>query len=186
MKLKRLVNYSMDFDGKWAAVSSLCMGIAFFAQAIYYFVFADLLTCGTYSLAVGLILPLLLEAAWFIMLRAVRFNSPGAFAILAALLCILLAAQSFLYGNTLRTVLAVLWYLIAAVAVIFVAGGFLPYKVIIVGAFLLPLCVRIVIWHGQYWSTGKYWQGLPEAAGILCVAGLMLFAGTLKQGRTAG
>lgn len=180
--MKQLVRYKMAFDGKCTYMSSLLMGVAFFLQAIYYFVFADLPACGTREILLNLIIPLVLEAVWFLLLRGIRINAPGLHAIVAVLICILLAVQNLFCGEMIRMVFSIAWYLLAAVVVVFVSGGFLPYRVLIVTVFFLPLCVRI-FYLRQYFTAGQYWQSFPELAGTLCVAALLLFSGALVPGK---
>ena len=183
--MKQRVRYKLGFDSRWAYASALLMGTAFFLQAIYYFVFADLPQIGVQEIVLNLILPLALEAVWFLLLRGIKINAPGLYAIVIALICILLAVQGLFCGNVLRAVFCVVWYLLAAVVVILVAGGYMPYRVMIVTVFFIPLCVQAVIVYQQYLALGKYWESLLELARTLCVGSLLLFSGVLIPGKRA-
>lgn len=181
--MKQLMRYRIAFDGKCTYASTLSMGVAFFLQAIYYFVFADLPSCSTLEIALFLILPLSLEGAWFLLLRGFKVNAPGLLGMLAAALCLLQGVQNLFCGSVLQAVFFMVWFVLAAVVVIFVSGGFMPYRVMIVLVFLIPLCVQLVILDQQIFSTGKYWEGLLQIASAFVTASLLLFSGALVPGK---
>lgn len=126
MNLKQYHRYRMQFTGKWANGSAICMGASIFLLAVYFFLLRDFSSIKTGEAVFLLALPLLLGVAYLVLFRFVRLNSPGAFAILGAVFCLVLMIGSFSTGYILRIVLGCVWYILSALVMLACAGGFLP------------------------------------------------------------
>lgn len=181
MKLKRLVNYTVDPVGKWAGLSAAFMGLAFFSQAIYYLTVHNLTLCSTAEIIFCMILPLLVSFLWMILIRTMPLKQSVIFGVLAALVCVVLTIQGFFAGSTLQIILGTIWYILTAAVIVFVSFGFLPYRILIFAVCLLPAVLRGFVVYGTYIVSGNYWQGLPEYSGVLMLLSLACFAGMLKK-----
>lgn len=143
MVLKKTHKYRMDFEGRPHFATAALMGGAFFLRAVYYFGFTRPEEAGAWNLLIFLILPMLLEAAFMVLLRGVKLNAPGVYGIMGAVYCLLLLLQSFQSGSIFRVLLAVLAYLICAVAFLAVMAGMLS-KGVAVTALFATLGVRFL------------------------------------------
>ena len=180
MKLKRMVRYRADISGKWADLSAALMGAAFFLHACFYFGVRDLSACSVGELLFGLILPLLGAATWIVLLRLMPECNVTVFAFCGAAVCLIMALQGFYTDSLVIAVLALVWYLIMAVTMIFVCYGYLPYRVLLAFVVLLPAALRVLHVLGIYIFPGKYWQGLSDYAVILMLLSLTCLSGMLQ------
>lgn len=171
--MKQLVRYKLNFDSKFLAASGVLMGMAFFMQAVYYFGVADLAQVGVAELILGLIMPMLLEAAWCILLRGIRLNAAGVFAILGAIFSLLLIVQTCFFGGVFQIILAILGYLLAAVAFLAVAGGFIPYRFVAATVYAVVLCIRFLAFGMAGFLSNKDWEGILLEAPALCLLAAM-------------
>ena len=144
MKRRISYNYSMDFNGRSHFATAALMGAAFFLRAVYYFGFTRPETVGAWNLIIFLILPLLLEAAFMVMIRGLRWNMPGIYGIMGAVYCLLLLLQSFSGGNVLRIILSVIAYLACAAALWGIGEGLLS-KSLTVAVLSVTLAIRFLI-----------------------------------------
>lgn len=181
MKLKRIVNYTVDRTGKWAGLSAAFMGMAFFALAIYYFAVHNLTACTTGEIIFCMILPLMLSFLWMLLIRTVPLKQSVIFGVLAGLVCLALIIQGFFGGSVLHNVLGAVWYLLTGAVIVLVSFGFLPYPILIFVMCLIPAVLRFFLAYGTYIAAGNYWKGLPEYSGILMLLSLACFAGMLKK-----
>ncbi len=170
MKLKQIVRYKLEFGSQWAAWSGACMGLAFFLRAVYFFGVRTVQTVPAGILIIGMILPMLLEAAWFILLRTVHLNAPGIFGILGVVYCLFLGIHTFTGGNVLVAILSFLLYVLMAAAFLAIVGGFIRQKSIAVAACVLILVLRLICWHftnTPFLVEAATWSGIWAC---LCLA----------------
>ena len=140
MELKKYFDYRMNFRRNWTTASGALMGMALFARMVYYFGLMDIGSMGIFELVFLMALPLLLSAGYIILLRFVKLNAPGVFAILGAVLYLLVMMGSIYTGDILRTVLAVLSYVLVSCLLLGTAGGYLPDKIFVLAVgFLIPV-----------------------------------------------
>ena len=130
MKLKQLIRYEMCFEGKWPDFCAAFMGVSFFLRILYYFGFLNLNDISGGEIFVSLILPLLLCCVFIVIFRLIKWNAPGIYAILGSAFCLLMLIWNFSSGDILRILLGTFMYIIAAVALLAAAGGYLPSKLI--------------------------------------------------------
>ncbi len=177
MKLQQIIRYRMDFESKAMTASSAFMGLAFFLQSVYFFGFADLQKVSFLQLILQLSLPMLLEAAWFLLLRGFQLPAPGLYGILGASFCVLIMVQTVVYGGIVAAIVAVPTCLIASLGVLAVTGGYLASRFAAVSALLLTVVLRLVL------------GGLPEDMlewSILCgLFGMMTLFATLQDPKKA-
>lgn len=181
MKLKPRVSLIVDSTGKWAALSAIMMGIAFFFRAIYYLVVHNLTACSGAEITLCFVLPLLVGLVWILLIRILPLKQPVIYGVLAAVILLLLIVQGFFGGSTLQKVVGSVWYLIAAFVVIIVSFGYYPYRTFVFAVCLLPAVLRGLLAFFGYIRPGNYWLGLPEYAGCMTLLALACFAGMLKR-----
>ena len=167
MVLKKTHKYRMDFEGRPHFATAALMGGAFFLRAVYYFGFTRPEEAGVWNLLVFLILPMLLEAAFMVLLRGLRLNAPGVYGIMGAAYCLLFLLQSFQSGSVLRVLLAVLAYLICAAAVLAVMSGLLS-KGVAVTALFVTLGVRFLCFDLAGYIFSFRIIGFIREAAALC------------------
>ena len=144
MKQKQYHRYMINFTGKWANTAVICMGISFFLLAVHYFGLRSLDSVRFAECLFSLILPMLCCIGFVVLIRILRFNAPGIYAILGCMLCLSLMIGTFSSGSILRLVLACIWYPLSAFVLIICAGGFLPGRLPATMMLFIALVVRIL------------------------------------------
>ncbi len=174
--MKRYHRYEMDFNGKAAWLSGICMGLPVFLLSVYYLFCQDI---GDVSVGIQLLhlwLPLGICLCWLVMLRILGWNSPGAFAMLGAALCLVLILQLFGSGNILRILLGLALYLAGGGLLILCAGGYLPGRLIASLVFLAIFLLRFLLF-GRV--VGYVW--LHEISDLSIIAGLAFLPICFKE-----
>ncbi len=172
MKLRPIVRYRMNFDKKWLTASGVLMGVGFFLQVVYYFAVASILQVSAAEIVIQLVLPLLMEAGWFLLLRGFKLNAPGLYGIFGSVFAILLILQTFYGGSVFGGLIALVCLLFASVALLAVTGGFLRSKFAAVILFLAVIALRILF--------GGLSVKLLEAAALCDIGAILLFFGGLE------
>ena len=144
MKLKQYHRYCMDFTCKAANVSAMCIGASLFALCFYFFLLRTIATIGAAEAILSLALPIVLMVAYISLMRFVKVNAPGMFALLGAAFCVILIFGTFASGNMLRVLLGCIWYLLCAVVLIATAGGYIPGTLPSAIMFAIAFLVRIL------------------------------------------
>ena len=143
MKLKQYTRYQMDFQSNWTSSCGILMGFSFFVRLIYYFGLTNIYDMGIVEILFTMILGTALCLGYLITLSVMRLNAPGIYGILGAIHCLLLIFGSFITGDVLRIVLAVLWYALAAGILLMTVGGYLPGRLLAMLMFAVPTLVRV-------------------------------------------
>ncbi len=172
MKLKRLVRYSLNFDRKWLTASGVLMGLGFFLQALYHFTMVSIPDVSNGRIALFLILPMLMEAAWFLLLRGFKLNAPGLYGILGSLFAILLIVQTFVGGSTFSGLVALACLFVDSLALLAITGGFLRFRFAGVVVFLATIVLRLMF--------GGLEIQVLEAAALCNIAAMLAFFGGLE------
>ncbi len=167
--MKRYHRYQMDFDHKACWMSGICMGLPVFMLSIYYLFFQEINAVPVFNQIVNLWLPIVLSLGYIAMLRVVRWNSVGMFAILGAAVCLMLILQLFLTANVLRIILGILGYLIAGGLLVLCAGGYLPGRMIVSLVFLLILLMRLL-----FFRNFAGWAWLQDISAMSYIAAFAL------------
>ena len=132
--------------------------------------------CSGGELVFSMILPLLLCAAVLVMLRFFRINAPVVLGAFGAALCLLLMIGTFFTGGTLRILLAVIFYLLAAALLAGTAAGFVPtrqFSVILLCAIFL---VRILFFRPGL----DLFAWTKEVSDLAILVAVILLPGTLR------
>lgn len=181
MKRRKPFRYRMDIEGPWLCAATALMGGAFFLRTVYYFGVQGLSdSLGTLLLMMAF--PMILEAAFVIVLRGVRLNAPGLCGILMALYCVLLLVQSFFYGDVLRTILGVVGYLACGTAMLALLLGWFRSRGLVFTVFAVTAAVRFLLFDlGEYILNFRIGSFLPEAAALCALIAMAIFPFGLKQ-----
>ena len=140
MQFQKYYDYRMNFNRSWTSASGALMGLALFARMVYFFGLLDISQCGIFDVLFSLALPVLLCAVYIILLRFVKPNAPGIFAILGAALYLLVMLENIQSGGVLRIVLSLIAYVAAILLLILTVAGYLPDKIFVLGiGFLIPV-----------------------------------------------
>lgn len=167
MVRKKTHNYRMDFEGGLHFATAALMGVAFFLRAVYYFGFTRPEAVGAWNLIIFLILPMLLEGAFMVLMRGVRYNAPGGYGLLGAGYCLLLMIQSFQSGSIVRVILSVIAYLICGAALVAATGGLLSREVAATALFV-TLAVRFLFFDLSGYIFSFRIVGFIQEAAALC------------------
>jgi len=177
MVRKKTHNYRMDFDGRRHFWSAALMGCAFFLRAVYYFGFTRPETVGAWNLMIFLIAPMVLEAAFMVLMRGIRYNAPGVYGVMGAAYCLLLMLQSLQSGSVVRIILGIIAYLVCGAALIAATGSLLS-KGVAVTALFMTLAVRFLFFDlSGYIFSLRIVAFIREAAalcGLLSLGALCL------------
>lgn len=181
MQLKQYVHYQMDFSGKCVKICAAFMGFSFFLRFVYYFGFTNLKDVGFIEILSSMLCSIALTGAFVFLLSWIRLNAPGLYGILGSVGCALLIFGSFFSGSVLRIVLAVIWYIPAAVILVATVGGFLPGRILASFMFIFPAVVRLLFWDIGHLNV---WQWAGELAALCLLAGLGWLPMSLQEVRT--
>lgn len=175
--------YRLNLDGKSLHLGLAELGLSFFLRTVYYFACVRVEEVGFLELLLWMILPMLLEGALIVLLRVLRLDAPGLYAILGAAFGLVLMLQLIGYGSLLRVILGILAYLGCGVLFLGVAGGFLS-KQIAVAAYLVTALVRFFGFEMvQYVFNLRVIDFIKEVTGLLAVAGMMYIVASFKQAK---
>lgn len=181
MAHRKMKRYAMDINGKSMNSALIMMGLSFFLRAVYYFACVQIETVGFFELLVWMILPMVLEGAFIVMLRVLKLNMPGVYALMAAAVGLLMVLQSFGYGSIVRTVLAIVAYVGCSVLIIGVAGGYLS-KQIAVASYLVTALIRFLCFElFQMIFHLRVVAFIKDATGLFALLGLMYLAASFKN-----
>lgn len=176
-----LKRYRMDMDGKAMNTGLAAIGSSFFLRAVYYFGCVRIENIGFLELLLWMILPMLLEGALIVLLRVIRLDAPGIYAILAAAFGLVLMLQNLDASDLVRMILSILAYLCCGVLILGVAKGFLS-KQIAVTAYLVTALVRFFGFEMvQFVMKLRVIAYIKEITGLLVVIGLMNIAASFKR-----
>lgn len=181
VKLKQYTRYQIDFGGKWILPAAICMGLSFFLRVVYYFGLTNIFSYDTGTIILQIILPLLFCAGYIVLLRAVKLNAPGVFAILGTAFCLLLMIWNFSSGDVLRILLSVVFYLFSGLVLLATAGGYLPGRLLSSAVFLVLLIFRFML----YRPSGSQIGQMVLEISVLCIpASLFCLTRCLKEAKS--
>lgn len=168
--MKQYHRYHMDFTGSWARASLICMGMSLFLLAVYYFGVTAFGDHGVMTILFSLCLPLLVSAAYIVLMQVLRWDAPGIYGMLGALLCAAFLVGTFFSGSVFRIILGVAWYVICAAVLLAVTGGYLPGKALSVTVFGISIAVRLLFFDVGRLSLAEW---IEEGATLCAMASLI-------------
>lgn len=181
MAQKNMKRYRIKWEGKSIHAAMIFFGLAFFLRAVYYFGCVPIETVGFWEILTWLILPMLVEGLMIVLLRILKWDSPGVYAILAAVMSLLLILQSFGSGSILRIVLSVLANVSCGVLILGIAGGYLS-KQIGVTAYLIAALTRFFAFElVPYVFKLRIVGFIKEASGLFVLLALIGLTNSFKE-----
>ena len=167
--------------GKWGSGAAAWMGLSFFLRMVYYFGFQNLNDVPGGEIACSVVLPLILSAAFILVLKIQKFTYP----IAAAGLSVAAAANYFLcermdFGGVISgiCVLALAGLILAAVL------GYIPERKWLLWTAIAALAVRVVFVDvfGYILPLNELnlIAYIPKASNLFCVASLSSLAAALR------
>lgn len=176
--MRRIARYKLNFDSNWMLVSGVLMGVCFFAQAIYFLGILKLRGLDFPMLVLHLIAPMALEFFWLVLLRGTKLNAAGVYGILGTMMLILFLAQACVYGGVWDIVSTALYVLFGGAALIFITGGFFPYKLIGMAVMAIIISVRFFVFDWAAYVEPGDWAGLVlEAPTLSMMIAVFCFLG---------
>lgn len=180
--IQKMMKRYRVYPGEETMINLSCvLGVALFVRIVYFFGFTRLEEAGFFAIAFGLVLPLLLETAFIVLLRGVRYNRPDVYVYLSTAMCLMLFLLCFRYVGILRAILGFVSYLGCIAAVFCMLSGMLSEKVVkwiffgvAMGRFLFFNLFQNVF--GLHLITFMF-----ETAGILDIVAMGMFVGALKK-----
>ena len=142
MKLSKKVEFELNFRGKYCQYSAALMGTFLFLRVLYYLGIAGLDDCSGSVLWMELIFPVFLAVCYIALLRGVQLNRPLVYGILGTAVCVLIIIWLFTSGTSVRTVVGLVWYLLAAAVLLGTVCGFIYNRLFLLVAFAVPLVLR--------------------------------------------
>ncbi len=178
MQWKQYCQYQMDFKGRWVQASAAMMGVSFFARMVYYFGIKNIVDCGFLEVIISMILPLILCGGYLVLMSAMKYNAPGIYAMIGAVLCFLLMVEGLCTGNVLRIILSILFYIGAGGVLFITIAGYLPGR-------LLSSALFAVIFIGRllFFDLGKLGilEWVVEISVLLMLLSLFFLTRSIQQ-----
>ena len=175
MQLKQYTRYHVNFYSKWTAACGALMGLSFFLRIVYYFGLMNLRDVGIIELLTSAIIGIILCGGAVICLNGLRLDAPGLYGLMGALQCFLLIILSFTTGSPVRIILAIIWYVLAALVFLATVGGYLPGRLLAGLMFAIPFFVRLF-----FFDIGRI--GLIKWFQELAVLSVLVALGCLAMG----
>ena len=168
--MKQYHQYHMNFGSDWLNFSALFMGISLFLSALYYLGFTNFKDVPTWELIICFWVPVAIGFTYLVLLRVKQLNAPGAFAIMGAVICIVLLLQSFTVGGAGQGIVCLPLYLLCAIVLLVIMGGYFPAKLPAMLMFGITIGVRIVLFD-LVGMTLSQW--ITEGATLACLASML-------------
>ncbi len=176
MKFKQVAHYRLNFENGWMSVSKVLMGLAFFAQAVFYFGFADLGSIGIVAILFQMVLMMSLQIGWLLLIRSLKLNAPGVFGILGSALCLVMLVSTCAVGSLWQVIFAVPTLLAAILCLLATTGGFLPTRLAGICACILAILVRLIL--------GGHPNLLPDLAALGTLGSILAMTCALENSDT--
>ncbi len=165
--------YHVEFGAKWANSAIAFAGLSFFLLCVYYFGFTNLIDCNIGQILFSMLLPMAAVVGVVVFLRVVRKDDAKLLAAMGCIYALLMLIRAFSYGSVINTIVAVVWYLLAAGLCLGALTGILTDINYLSAAFLIPAVFRLVfIDIAKYLFTLSFVEFIREAAAL---AGLAAF-----------
>lgn len=144
MNLKQYHRYRMNFQCKASYFSTVCVGASLFLLSLYYFLIRELSSITVAEAIFSLTVPMILSIGFIVLMRFVKLDAPGLFAIICTVMLLFLMIGLFSAGSVIRAILGCVWYALCALILIGTAGGYLPGKLPATLMFSAAILARVV------------------------------------------
>lgn len=168
MDLKRVVTYKIPFSSKCILWCGIFLSISVFTRYLHYFIPCDFYGWNAANWIFEIILPTLLCACFAVLIKLVRFRSPGLYGILSAGLCLMLLFCDFLSGNALLIILSLLTMPLLGFLLLATFGGYIPFRSISACALVLVCLIRCFFWGISAVALGIIISDISLLLGLFC------------------
>ena len=176
--MKPTVVYKLRMDSKWLVWSAVMMGIAFFVQAFDFIGLRMMQGISIVQMIVCMILPMLLEAAWCVIIRGNRAEGAKICGIIGAALSILLCVQTILGGGIVLILIGCGSCLLAGAMLVLVTWGFIPYRHLGFLVLAAVVVIRVLLFGIIDYVATLNWTAILLELPIVCIlASVMFFFG---------
>lgn len=136
--------YVIRFKSNSIAPSALMSGLSFLLLMTYYFGVVDFGRLDGMEALFGMVLPLLISAAFMFMLRGMRYPAVPVYGIMGCVLCLVMIIRACLSGGTVNIVIAFVWYILTILICLGTTFSFLSNKYLMAAAFMIAAVCRLV------------------------------------------
>lgn len=174
--MKRLVHYKLRKESWWLTTSGVFMGIAFFLQALDFLALRSDQNISGGQLVLFMILPMVLEAAWFVLVREKLCDRAEVTGIIGGLLCLTLLVQTLFSGNFLLTIVGIGMFALAAAVIVLITWGFIHHRALGMLVFFAGAVVRVMLYGALYAVFSLNVMALVQELPVICaILAMMLF-----------
>lgn len=180
MKLERTMRFRVDFKKPWAQYSAALMGLFVFLRAVCFFACRNMAEVPSGELWLHLIIPLALGIAYIGLLRGAQLNVPVVYGGAGAAYCLLMIVYNLQYGASFGVILAVIWYILAALVLLATVLGFLPNRLYMTIAFAVAVALQLLTGRaGSYLTELQIGILLRESSNLFGTAAFACLAPAL-------
>ncbi len=174
MELRKVVTYKIPFRSKSILWCGIFLALSVFLRCLHYFIPCDFTQINSGEWIFKIILPILLCAAYGVLIRIVKLRAPGIYGVLAAVLTLTMLIGDFFDCNLLQIILSAITLIILSFLLLATYGGYIPYRSICACATLIVCLLRVLFWT----FSGANWLAIIMDACILL--GLFSFTASIK------
>ena len=146
MELRKVVTYKIPFRSKSILWCGIFLALSVFLRCLHYFIPCDFTQINSGEWIFKIILPILLCAAYGVLIRIVKLRAPGIYGILAAVLTLTMLIGDFFDCNLLQIILSAITLIILSFLLLATYGGYIPYRSICACATLIVCLLRVLFW----------------------------------------
>ena len=182
MRSSRLIRarYQMRFDSKWISYSGFFTALVVFLLCVYYLGIQHSADCKPGEMILNMWLPVIVFAGYGILLQGVKLDAPPVYGIFGAVHCLYMIVYALSDGVG-SNILAIVWYIVAAIVIVAVTFGILPGKLLVVLVFLLPFVYRLMYIAIPMIKMEHYVELIPEAAILSSLSVFAVLGFALRQ-----
>ena len=172
--------YQMRFDSKWISYSGFFTALVVFLLCVYFLGIHNSADMKPGEMFLHMWVPVLLFTGYGILLQGIKLDAPPVYGIFGAAHCVYMMIYSMSDGVG-SSILAVIWYIIAAIVIIAVTFGIVPVKMLVVLVFVVPFAYRLVYVAIPMLKTARYLKFIPEAAILSSLSAFAVLGFALRQ-----
>lgn len=124
--MKQYQQNKMDFSSRWTGVSAGFMAVAVFLLAVYYLGCRNFKDISFLEELLNFWSPMILGFAYIALLKMLRLNAPGVYALMGTAFCVMLICSLFAAGGVVRIIFGIALYVICGGVLTLAAGGYTP------------------------------------------------------------
>lgn len=155
--------YQMRFDSKWISYSGFFTALVVFLLCVYFLGIQNAAERKAGEIILYMWLPVIVFTGYGILMQGIKLDAPPVYGIFGAAHCVYMIVYSLSDGVG-SSILAVIWYIVAAIVIIAVTFGIVPGKLFVVLVFFVPFIYRLLYVAVPMFQAERYLELIPEAA----------------------